>query len=254
VAHTNASSHPIMLQKKQAAYYVIKSQYPDTQLVLVHGIGVSMRYFMAFAHELAKTSDVYVLDLPGFGATPRPQSAETIESYAGMVKEFIQQQKLQRPVLIGHSMGCQIVIEVLRTDPGCADASILIGPVVNSKERTGLRQALRLLQDTWFERPRTNWFVLSDYIRCGVRWYLKVLPSMLAYETEKHIRGVSTPLLLLRGENDTVAPMQWLKLLQTEASRAELREIERSGHGVMCNHPVKTAIICQRFSHDIAKH
>ena len=41
-------------------------------VVLIHGIGVSHRYLRRLHGLLAETGDTYSIDLPGFGATPRP--------------------------------------------------------------------------------------------------------------------------------------------------------------------------------------
>jgi pimeloyl-ACP methyl ester carboxylesterase len=43
--------------------------------VLLHGIGVSYRYFSRLHRELALTADVYTFDLPGLGDAPRPPPA-----------------------------------------------------------------------------------------------------------------------------------------------------------------------------------
>jgi pimeloyl-ACP methyl ester carboxylesterase len=42
-------------------------------VVLVHGIGVSSRYFHPVAARLARFDPVYLVDLPGYGSAPNPR-------------------------------------------------------------------------------------------------------------------------------------------------------------------------------------
>src|SRR4051812_20700615 len=53
--------------------------------VLVHGIGVSSRYFQPAAAELAKLGTVYVVDLPGYGAAPNPRRDVSIKDHAAVL-------------------------------------------------------------------------------------------------------------------------------------------------------------------------
>lgn len=74
-------------------------------VVLVHGIGVSGRYFTPLARVLSGSARVCVLDLPGFGGSPRPAAPLSIREHAEVVAGVIAAAGLRRPVLVGHSMG-----------------------------------------------------------------------------------------------------------------------------------------------------
>src|SRR6187551_1240 len=77
--------------------------------VLVHGIGVSSRYFRPLAVELAKTGRVFLIDLPGYGAAPDPRRDVPLSAHAGVLAGFLRESGLVEPVLVGHSMGTQVV-------------------------------------------------------------------------------------------------------------------------------------------------
>lgn len=74
-------------------------------MVLVHGVGVSGDYFMRLAEELSWTQEVYVLDLPGSGDTLKPTRPLDIAQLAQVTEEAIVRLQLDRPVLVGQSMG-----------------------------------------------------------------------------------------------------------------------------------------------------
>ncbi|GGL95143.1 alpha/beta fold hydrolase [Nakamurella endophytica] len=57
--------------------------------VLVHGIGVSSRYFRRLAAVLARTDPVVTVDLPGFGSTPKPPRVLSVPELAEVLAECL---------------------------------------------------------------------------------------------------------------------------------------------------------------------
>jgi len=74
-------------------------------LVCVHGWGCNADQFVELSRLLADRFRVYRIDLPGHGRTPLNDFKPGFESYARQIAEFAGEQKLERPVLLGHSMG-----------------------------------------------------------------------------------------------------------------------------------------------------
>lgn len=56
-------------------------EHVGADFVLVHGIGVSARSYGPTAAELAQQGDVYLIDLPGYGRSPRPDIDMHIEDF-----------------------------------------------------------------------------------------------------------------------------------------------------------------------------
>ncbi|MET1065062.1 MAG: alpha/beta hydrolase [Arthrobacter sp.] len=213
-----------------------------TAVVLIHGIGVSHRYLRRLHGELAKTGDTYSIDLPGFGGTPKPAQTLSVADQATYILGALEQLGVLECVLVGHSMGAQFAVEAAMQQPDRISQLVLMGPVVDAKRRTVLQQALALGRDTlFFESPSSNALVFTDYLRCGPSWYLKTLRVMMDYPTEERIAGVSAPILVVRGANDPVAPVDWCRELAERAARARLLEIEGTGHVVQHNRSVEVA-------------
>jgi pimeloyl-ACP methyl ester carboxylesterase len=211
------------------------------QFVLVHGIGVSSRYFTRLAHVLAPWGGVHVVELPGFGGAPRPPSPLTVEQHAATVNAYVRGSGLGRPVLVGHSMGVQVVVESALQDPSLFPAVVGIGGVVEPGARTALRQGLRLAHDMLLETPAANWAVLRDYARTGPRWYLRTVPIMLGYRTEEALQRLPVPLLLVRGRRDPIAPRAWTEQMHRLAPHSRLVEIDRAAHVAMYTRPEQVA-------------
>lgn len=205
-------------------------------VVLVHGIGVSGRYFAPLVDALGPWARVVVPDLPGFGASPRPPEPLTIAEHAAAVRALVGALGLVRPVLVGHSMGAQVVTEVAATaGPGEVGGVVLVGPVTDPRAPTAAGQGLRLLRDLAHERPRWSALELREYLRCGPRWYLATLPHVLGYPTERRLADVGVPVLLVRGAHDPVAPAPWLADLAAAAPRATMLVVPRGGHLAQVN-------------------
>ncbi len=222
---------------------------PRPAVVLVHGIGVSHRYLQRLHSELAWSADIYSVDLPGFGATPRPEHTLTVADHATYILGAMEQLGVLEFVIVGHSMGSQFAIEAALQQPGRIPALVLMGPVVDSRRRTVAQQALALGRDSLlFESPSSNALVFTDYLRCGPGWYLKTLRVMMDYPTEQRIAEVAAPVLVLRGANDPVASADWCRRLAGLAGSGRFTEIQGTGHVVQHNRPAEVAAAIRSFA------
>jgi pimeloyl-ACP methyl ester carboxylesterase len=218
-------------------------------IVMVHGIGVSGNYFMPLAEELATTYTVYVLDLPGYGTTPKPRHALSINQLAALIAQFIERNHLVQPVLVGHSMGCQIIARVGEQYPLLVHKQILLSPTVNRDERTVGRQSFRLLQDTMRESWRTNLVIFHDYLLFGMSFYIQTLRYMLDDTIESRFRASSHPVLVIRGEKDVIVPKAWVDELVGHMPQGSSREVLGQLHAFHFNQPRQTADLCRDFIH-----
>ncbi|WP_144671491.1 alpha/beta fold hydrolase [Arthrobacter sp. U41] len=218
-------------------------------VVLIHGIGVSHRYLGRLHRHLAESADTYSIDLPGFGATPHPEHALSVADHATYILGALEQLGVREFVLVGHSMGAQFAIEAALQQPGRVSRLVLMAPVVDSKRRTIMQQALALGRDSlFFESPSANALVFTDYLRCGPGWYLKTLRVMIGYPTEQKIAGVTAPVLLVRGANDPVASAEWCRRLAAHAAEGRLLEVPGSGHVVQHNRSAEVAAAILEFA------
>ena len=179
-------------------------------IVLVHGIGMSSRYFHPVAAELAKLCTVYVVDLPGYGSAPNPHRDVTLVDHAGVLARYLREAGIVNPVLVGHSMGTQVVTQLAVDHPGVSDRLVLIAPTMDARARTLARAGLRLLIDTTREPLAANGVVLTDYLfRCGIRYYLRQLPHLLGDAIEERLPRIGAKTLVMRGDGDRVSPDGW---------------------------------------------
>ena len=80
-------------------------QGKGTAVVLLHGFLENKQMWNAFIPELSKRNRVIAIDLLGHGATECLGYIHTMEDQADMVQSVLQELKIRKTVLIGHSMG-----------------------------------------------------------------------------------------------------------------------------------------------------
>ncbi|MCU1526913.1 MAG: hydrolase [Frondihabitans sp.] len=221
--------------------------------VLVPGIGVASNYFERLAPNLNEFGPVHALDLPGFAGVPHPDRAMTIRQYADLVGEVIDSLELTDPVVVGHSMGTQVVVDLVARRPGLSTV-VLIGPVINPDERRVGLQAVRFLQAAAHEPGRVKLLAASAYLFCGPKWFSRILPKMMRFPIERALPHVRADTLVIRGEFDAVAPREWVRRVGELLPSSRLWEIPGAAHSVMHAHAEEVATLCVEHAQQPLEH
>jgi pimeloyl-ACP methyl ester carboxylesterase len=220
----------------------------DRVFVLVHGIGVSSRYFQPLAAELAYHGRVYLVDLPGYGAAPDPRRDVTLADHAAVLASFLRRSGLEDPVLVGHSWGAQIISILARDHPDVSDRIVLMAPTLEPDARTFWRATSHLLRDALREPPAVFVIAVTDYlIRCGVPYLFRQVPHMLKDRLEDRIPRLAARLLVIAGDRDPICSVGWGRELSTLNPRGEFREV-RGPHVIMHTDPVMIAEHIDEFT------
>lgn len=208
----------------------------ERTFVLVHGIGASSVYFRPLAEELAKHSRVFLLELPGHGKNLEPKRPLSMGEFAEAAWRAFDRFEAGQPTIVGHSMGCQVAVEMGIQRQG-RERVALLAPTVNTAEHSVPLQGLRLLQDTLREPWDVNGIITRDYLRCGVPWWLKTLHEMMAHRIEERIGLLEREVLIVGGERDPIAPPDWLHRLAARARSPRVVVVQRAPHVMMYTDP-----------------
>jgi pimeloyl-ACP methyl ester carboxylesterase len=99
-------------------------------VVLVHGFGSSTFTWRKNVDTLAPRYRVYALDLKGFGLSARPKDGQYhMDAYTRHLLGFLDVMKLDRPVLVGHSLGGAVVARLALLHPERVGGLVLEDPV-----------------------------------------------------------------------------------------------------------------------------
>lgn len=86
-------------------------------VVLLHGFCETRELWSYFKEHLSKNHQVIALDLPGFGGSPLPEDGFSITDIALLTKNFLEGLSVKNPIVIGHSMGGYVTLEIARQFP-----------------------------------------------------------------------------------------------------------------------------------------
>jgi len=95
-------------------------------IVLAHGLASNSRIWDDVASRLAERHHVVALDQRGHGLSDRPTDGFTFEKVVGDLIGVIDILRLDRPVLVGHSWGGNVVLEAAATHPDKVSGLVLV--------------------------------------------------------------------------------------------------------------------------------
>jgi pimeloyl-ACP methyl ester carboxylesterase len=84
-------------------------------VILIPGLACGPWVWEATSQRLAATHAVYLLTLPGFDGRA-PQPGATLESLRKDLRELIVARRIEKPVLVGHSLGGTLALAVAAED------------------------------------------------------------------------------------------------------------------------------------------
>ena len=79
-------------------------------ILIFPGWGDNRKTFYKMIDDLKDDFTIYIFDYPGFGNSPIPHKDLTIYDYAEIFIEFIKENKINNPIVIGHSFGGRLII------------------------------------------------------------------------------------------------------------------------------------------------
>jgi pimeloyl-ACP methyl ester carboxylesterase len=102
-------------------------------IVMVHGLGgQSSNFTYGLVDRLAREYRVIVVDRPGAGySTRESDDSARLRSQAAIVADFIRKLGLDRPVVVGHSLGGAIALAVALDFPDAIGGLALLAPLTH---------------------------------------------------------------------------------------------------------------------------
>ena len=163
-------------------------------VILIHGLGLRSESWVEQIKILKKNYTIYSLDLPGHGQSKLlSKKRSKLKSLCSEITKFIKLININSPILIGHSLGALITIEIAGNNPNILKSGIAISSVYKRS-----KDALRKVQTRAKEiKENPNEEILVN--KLIERWFGKS-KSLKMYNHAKFIKK----LLLLNKKNNFV--------------------------------------------------
>ncbi|WP_339847576.1 alpha/beta hydrolase [uncultured Halopseudomonas sp.] len=139
-------------------------------ILMIHGLGgVAQNFSYSVMGQLAKTHRVIAIDRPGSGYSLRhPQSSASLAVQADVVAGLIDALKLDKPLIVGHSLGGAVALATALRHPDKVSRLALVAPLTHMPTETS--KAFAALGVTW------------PWLRRLVAWTLATPGSILQRE------------------------------------------------------------------------
>ncbi len=255
----------------------------DRTLIMIHGLATYLPSWYPVFDELKTANRCIVVDLPGYGRSSKGDYPGTMDFYAGIMKQLIEALDIEKPVLVGHSMGSQIAISTVLDNPNLFEELILLAPA--GFETFTEQQAAWLKSVTTVdvicaatdEQVRANWklnfyempesvdFMISDRLAMkgasDFRNYgqavVRSVSGMLDAPVYDRLKNLKTRTLVVYGENDSLIPNKYLNPNLTTKQVAEdaagqipkvsLKFIPECGHFITYDQPEVVSKLIDSF-------
>ena len=129
--------------------YIADSQKGERCVVLLHGYLESLRVWDDFVGLLTDKVRVVAIDIPGHGRSSNIAPVHTMEMMADVVKAVLDELKIERVTLVGHSMGGYVSLAFCAAYPERLDGLVLLSSSPNPDtelKRENRRREIALVQ------------------------------------------------------------------------------------------------------------
>ena len=141
--HYNVESY-----EKVKLNYVIKGK-GDTTLFFIHGWNLDHMYWQNQEADFSSAYRLVLLDLAGCGASGKNRKNWTIESFAKDISAVINKKRLHNVILVAHSMGGEIALDVAVANPqqviGIVGVDNLknVGMTITEEDKKGMQPYIK---------------------------------------------------------------------------------------------------------------
>jgi len=235
----------------------------EPTFVLLHGFGASQYSWQAAFESLSQEGRVIAYDRPAFGLTERPLAWEGenpygLQAQVDLLVALLDHFNIQQAVLVGHSAGGTVAMQMALQHPQRVAGLILVAPAVYTSGgaagwlqpilatpqmrhlgplfvRSIQTRGLELIQQAWHDPGGITLETLAlyqkplrvtDWDRALWEFTLASRPTGLA----DHLGEITLPTLIITGDDDRIVPTADSLRLAEELPGAGLVVISNSGH------------------------
>lgn len=245
-------------------------------VVLTDGIGCAGFIWARLGPALAKERRVLHWNYRGHGASEPPRDPEktTLQECARDLVAVLDAARVERAVLVGHSMGVQVVLDAWRRAPRRVAGLVLVcgapGRVLDTfHESTALRTALpfaRRVVDRWPDLARAGFRALvsadvaldyalafevnrallhrddllpyfEDLAKVDPALFVRLLGSAAEHDATPWLADIRVPTLVVAGARDAFTPMRLSLAMSRAIQGSELLVLPGGTHVGPLEHP-----------------
>ncbi len=234
--------------------------------VLLHGLGGYSDKWKPAMLELSEKYRVVVPDMVGYGLSDKPVIDYTPGFFIEFIGKFIGKLGLERPHLVGASLGGQVAAEYASSNGRSVSSLVLISPAGIMKKSTpaldayimaalypresSVSYALGTMENSGREAsPRLVSAFMDNMSRPNAK--MAFMSSLLCFKNYPDITPalgrISAPTMLVWGRDDPIIPISYAKRFTDAIRDCTLVVMDNCGHTPYVQHPRRFAEIVEGF-------
>ncbi|MEW6055383.1 MAG: alpha/beta hydrolase [Bdellovibrionota bacterium] len=268
-------------------FYSIEGSGPP--LIFCYGLVCSKLHWSYQMEYFKKNHTVIWFDYRGHHCSDTPQNPEqlTIENIARDIECLLDELKIEKATLLGHSMGVNLVLEFYRRAPERVSAMVLANGSARGPLETMFRSNLmhlafpyvyqayqkypKLMNLVWAAQGKSKvvpWIVgqlgfnpnlaKEEDIRTYVRMIskmdmiitLQLLKDYEKYDATPWLHKIKVPTLIIAGENDLIIPREAQEIMHQLIPNSRYELVRNGSHCPQMDIPELVNIIIERFLKD----
>ena len=219
-------------------------------LVLVHGFLGSSTMWKPQIDFFKDHFCVITPDLPGFGKSNKAKSHNSIQSISNFLLDCLEEKKIDKFHLLGHSMGGMIVQEMAKKSGNKISKLVCYstGPrgempgrfetIDQSREnlkKKGLESTTRSIAKTWFtlgEKAEHFELCIQSGKETSIEAAENALIAIKEYNGVNNLKFIKNKTLIIWGDKDKSYNLKQVKTLKKNISNSSLVIFEGCAHNV----------------------
>jgi pimeloyl-ACP methyl ester carboxylesterase len=243
----------VLVEGRRVSYLSAGGGAGGQTILLVHGSGVSARYWINQLRGLRGALRVLAIDLPGHGESD-PADAASVEAYSEAVARALDALGTGPVIAAGHSLGGAIVIALAARRPDAVTALVLLSSCATIPQTDGSGERFLaalpgpLRKIVFFSMAKKLLFGagapaqavslgMHELRSCRPETILKDVQAAKAMDLTEQASRLDIPTLILCGSRDRLTPPALSERLGELIPRSRLRIIEGAGHMLLLEVP-----------------
>lgn len=238
-------------------------------LIFIHGFCETHEIWSGFANELSKEFTVYTLDLPGFGRSQALAMPFSIRDVAIAVNQWVGIQKIQKPILVGHSLGGYVALAAIAENAEAFGGLCLFHstPLADSEDRKANRNRVMEFVKNHGKDPFIDTFVPSLFFNKEDE-SIRIVDSIVRKTSQEALINYTVamrdrpatvdifgdfnlPVMVLAGEKDAIISKESIKELSQLYTSVNVHFIQKVAHMGMFEAPQKCLGLIRAFAVDV---
>ncbi len=234
-------------------------------VVLIHGFCESNQIWGVFANLLAQRYQLFVPDLPGFGASQLPSTPFSIDKVGEIMWEWLDKINVKNPVIVGHSLGGYVTLAMAHQRPDDIAGFSLFHSTAkpDTPEKKQNRDKVIAFVNKNGVAPYIETFVPGLFFNKESPAIKDVYPiaygtpaaTLVAYAEAMRDRpnrrsvldDFDKPVLIIAGEKDEIIPLDTLMDQAIQLRKGRLSILSDTGHMGMLESTNRSVEIVTQF-------